>query len=247
MNAHPLRLHGRTALVVGGGGGVGRGICAELARVGTRIVVAELNPSNADTAMMELQADNRDSIAVVGDARVAEDVDRWFISAEEAFGQVDIVVTCATPPQLLLGIETDNEEYRQAMVDAYVTVPLQVVARAERGMRERGYGRIINVTSEAFALTKHEDTDHAHWVREKALELASSGITVNEVVSGFIPAARHDDIPQEHKDEYFASVPMHRWGSAADVGYACVYFASDEAAFVSGQTLVVNGARALDI
>lgn len=247
MNAHPLRLHGRTALVVGGGGGVGRGICAELARVGTRIVVAELNPSNADTAMMELQADNRHAISVVGDARVAEDVDRWFITAEEAFGQVDIVVTCATPPQLLLGIETDNEEYRQAMVDAYVTVPMQVVARAEHGMRERGYGRIINVTSEAFALTRHEDTEHAHWVREKAVELAPAGITVNEVVSGFIPAARHDDIPQERKDEYFASVPMHRWGSAADVGYACVYFASDEAAFVSGQTLVVNGARALDL
>ena len=247
MNAHPLRLHGRTALVVGGGGGVGRGICAELARVGTRIVVAEMNPSNAETAMMELQADNRDSIAVVGDARDAADVERMFAEAEAAFGQVDIVVTCATPPLLLLGIETDNEEYRKAMVDAYVTVPLQVTARAIPGMRERGHGRIINVTSEAFALTKHEDSEHAHWVREKAVELATSGITVNEVVSGFIPAMRHENIPQEKKDAYFATVPMHRWGSPADVGYACVYFASDEAAFVSGQTLVVNGARALEI
>lgn len=245
MNAHPLRLHGRTALVVGGGGGIGRGICAELARVGTRIVVAELNPSNADTAMIELQADNREAIAVVGDARVPDDVERMFTEAEAAFGQVDIVVTCATPPHLLLGIETDNDEYRQAMVDAYVTVPLTVAQRAIGGMSDRHYGRVINVTSEAFALTRHDDSEHADWVKEKAIELANSGITVNEVVSGFIPAARHDDIPQEIKDSYFESVPMQRWGTSADVAYAVVYFASDEASFVSGQTLVVNGARTL--
>lgn len=197
--------------------------------------------------MIELQADNREAISVQGDARVAADVDRWFTEAEAAFGQVDIVVTCATPPQLLLGIETDDEDYRRAMVDSYVTVPLRVAARAEQGMRERGFGRIINVTSEAFALTKHDVSEHAHWVREKAVELAAAGITVNEVVSGFIPATRHDDIPQEKKDGYFASIPMNRWGTAADVGYACVYFASNEAGFVSGQTLAVNGARALDV
>lgn len=250
MTEHPLRLHGRTALVVGGGGGVGRGICAELARVGANVVVADLNPSNSDTAMMELQANNRQAISVEGDATNVEDVERMFAEAEQAYGQVDIVVFCATPPQFSLAIENYGWDYHQAMIDAFLKIPFVVTQRALPGMKERGFGRIISITSEVFAAAEPHSSAYVAgkgaqigWTRSMASELAPFGITVNEVAPGFIPVDRHDDVADDVKQAYLETVPMKRWGTPTDVGYACVYFASNEASYVSGQTLMVNGAR----
>ena len=76
-----------------------------------------------------------------------------------------------------------------------------------------------------------------------AHELAPHGITVNTVAPGWIPVERHGDVPQCDKDRYFATIPMKRWGTPSDVAHAVAYFASDEASFVTGQTLVVNGGR----
>jgi 3-oxoacyl-[acyl-carrier protein] reductase len=250
MSEHPFRLHNRTALVVGGGGGVGRGICAELARVGCNIVIADLNPGNADTAMMELQADNRVAITVEGDATLADDVNRMFEEAERAFVAVDIVVFCATPPQFTMAIEDYGWDYHQAMIDAFLKIPFTVSQRALPRMKERGFGRIINITSEVFETAEGYSSAYVAgkgaqigWTRSMATELAPFGITVNEVAPGFIPIDRHDDLDQSIKDAYLESIPMKRWGTPADVGKACVYFASDEASFVSGQTLIVNGGR----
>jgi 3-oxoacyl-[acyl-carrier protein] reductase len=115
-------------------------------------------------------------------------------------------------------------------------------------MKSRKHGRLINITSEVFHLGVHPFSAYVAakggqtgWSRSMAGELAPFGITVNMIAPGWIPVERHEKDPQEDKDAYLASIPMGRWGTPADVAWAATYFASDEASFVTGQTIAVNG------
>jgi len=120
--------------------------------------------------------------------------------------------------------------------------------RALASMREREWGRIINLTSEVFYRSVSPFSAYVAakggqigWSRSMSSELAPFGITVNTVAPGWIPVERHVNDPQEMKDAYLAIVPMGRWGKPEDIAYAVLYYASEEAAFVTGQTLCVNG------
>jgi 3-oxoacyl-[acyl-carrier protein] reductase len=119
-------------------------------------------------------------------------------------------------------------------------------------MKERRTGRIINITSEVFHVGMPNFSAYVAakggqigWSRSVANELAPHGITVNTVAPGWIPVERHDDVPDSDKDSYVATIPMGRWGKPADIAHAVTYFASAEASFLTGQTLVVNGGRTL--
>jgi 3-oxoacyl-[acyl-carrier protein] reductase len=115
-------------------------------------------------------------------------------------------------------------------------------------MKQQRWGRIINITSEVFHRAVAPFSAYVAakggqigWSRSMARELAPFGITVNMVAPGWIPVERHANDPQEEKDAYRALIPMRRWGTPQDVADAVLYFASEEASFVTGQTLCVNG------
>jgi 3-oxoacyl-[acyl-carrier protein] reductase len=119
-------------------------------------------------------------------------------------------------------------------------------------MKERRYGRIINLGSEVFERGVPEFSNYVSakgaqlgLTRSWALELASWGITVNQVLPGWIPTERHAGDPQEMKDAYAAAVPMKHMGQPEDVGAAVAFLASDEARFITGQKLSVNGGNTL--
>ena len=119
-------------------------------------------------------------------------------------------------------------------------------------MKERGYGRIINIGSEVFERGLPEFSSYVSakgaqlgLTRSWANELAPWQITVNQVSPGWIPTERHSDDPQSMKDAYAAAVPMRRMGVADDVGEAVAFLASDEANFITGQKLSVNGGNTL--
>jgi 3-oxoacyl-[acyl-carrier protein] reductase len=117
-------------------------------------------------------------------------------------------------------------------------------------MKARRHGRLINITSEVFHLGVAPFSAYVAakggqtgWSRSMCHELAPHGITVNMIAPGWIPVERHaGDLPAD-KDAYQATIPMGRWGKPEEVGWAAAYFASDEAGFVTGQTLAVNGGR----
>ena len=115
-------------------------------------------------------------------------------------------------------------------------------------MKSKKWGRIINIGSEVFQRSVGNFSAYVAakggqvgWTRSMATELAPFGITVNIIAPGWIPVERHQNDPQSTKDTYLATVPMQRWGVPDDVANATLYFASEESAFVTGQTLCVNG------
>ena len=187
---------------------------------------------------------------VQADATCEAEVDRMFNEIEANLGPVDIIVPNATPDQPLLPIEEYDWEFYQSMLNFFIKSPYLLSRRALPQMKAKKWGRIINITSEVYHTSVAPFSAYVAakggqigWSRSMATELAPFGITVNMVSPGWIPVERHEKDAQEDKDAYLATIPMNRWGVPKDVADAVLYYASEEAAFVTGQTLCVNGGR----
>ncbi|HEX5105575.1 MAG TPA: SDR family oxidoreductase, partial [Pirellulaceae bacterium] len=138
--------------------------------------------------------------------------------------------------------------FYQSMLDFFVKSPYLLTRRGLAHMKRQKWGRIINITSEVFQRSVAPFSAYVAakggqigWSRSMSQELAPFGITVNMVAPGWIPVERHEKDPQSEKDAYQALIPCGRWGTPQDVADAVLYFASDEASFVTGQTLCING------
>jgi 3-oxoacyl-[acyl-carrier protein] reductase len=242
-------LNGHVALVTGSSTGLGKGIAEVLGRAGAKVVLNYANnASRGEEALAKLRELGIDCILHRADVTDEAAVDELFRVAESAYGPVDIVVVNATPDQPLRPIEEYDWDFYQSMLNFFVKSPYLLTRRALPGMREKTWGRIVNITSEVFHRSVAPFSAYVAakggqigWTRSMATELAPWGITVNSVAPGWIPVQRHEKDPQEMKDAYFSIIPMGRWGTPDDVGFAVLYFASEEASFVTGQTICVNG------
>jgi 3-oxoacyl-[acyl-carrier protein] reductase len=244
-------LAGRTALVTGSSTGLGKAIATCLGRAGAKVAVNYANDSlRAEAALAELAAAGITAGLFRADVTDEAQIDGMFTAIEAALGPVDVVVVNATPPQPLKPIEEYDWDFYRQMLDFFVKSPYLLARRALPGMKARRRGRLVNVTSEVFHLGVAPFSAYVAakggqtgWSRSMCHELAPFGITVNMIAPGWIPVARHADAPQAEKDAYLATIPLGRWGAPDDVGWAAVYLASDEAGFVTGQTIAVNGGR----
>jgi 3-oxoacyl-[acyl-carrier protein] reductase len=167
-------------------------------------------------------------------------------------GPVDVLVLNATGPQPEAPVTEVAWADHLAQLDFFVKSPVLLGRAVLPGMQARRYGRIVHVDSEvahrpppgrsAYAAAKSAQIGLA---RSWARELAPSGITVNTVAPGFIPVERHADVPDEIRNAYLASVPAGRMGTPGDIAHAVSFFASEDAAFITGQRIVVDGGRSL--
>jgi 3-oxoacyl-[acyl-carrier protein] reductase len=244
-----FRLNGRVALVSGSTRGLGKEIALELARCGARVAMNYANNrAMAERAFADLQAVSGDSCLVAGDVTDAVGVDAIYREVRERLGPIDVLVLNATSPQPQLPLEEYDLEFFQQMYDFFVKSPVLLTKACLPHMKEQRWGRIVHITSEVFALgvpnfsayvaAKGGQTGLA---RSLARELAPWNVTVNMVAPGWIPVERHENDPPEQKYAYLAQVPAGRWGVPADVAAAVAFYASDEAAFITGQTISVNG------
>ena len=244
-------LTGKVALITGSTQGLGLGVAKALGSAGAKIAINYLNNrEKAEGAYQDLKENGIHVMLVRADASDPEQVKSMVESVEEKFGSLDIVVPNATPDQPQRAIEDYDQEFYRKMYEFFVMSPFYLIQAALPGMKKRTRGRVINITSEVYhsSIPKFSGYVAAKggqigWSRSMATELAPFGITVNTVAPGWVPTDRHKNDSEDAKNEYLATIPLGRWGTPEDVGNAVAYFASDEASFITGQTLCVNGGR----
>jgi len=241
-------LTGKTALVTGASGGLGGAIAralygqgAVVALSGTRREALEALAGELGSRAYALPCDLADAVAV--EALVP--------AAEAAMGSLDILVNNA-------GVTRDNlfMRMKDAEWDTVLAVNLTAAFRLSRsvlkGMMRRRFGRIVNITSIVGVTGNPGQGNYAAakagmigMSKALAAEVASRGVTVNCIAPGFIASPMTDALNDKQREAILASVPMGRLGAGADIGAAAVYLASGEAAYVTGQTLHVNGGMAM--
>jgi 3-oxoacyl-[acyl-carrier protein] reductase len=242
-----------TALVTGASRGLGASIALELGRSGAAVAVNYFaRQDSANEICNEIgelggrarafQADVRDEEQA---ARMVEEIAAWS-------GPVDIAVFNATGPQPFFSIEEQTWQIHLQQLEFFVKSPLILAKLLLPGMKEKGYGRIIQIGSEVAEIGNPR---FAHYVAAKAAqlgltrswarELADTGITVNLVAPGWIPTERHRDSSQTEIDEYIKSVPMQRMGTPQDVAAVVAFLAGRSASFITGQKVSVNGGNTL--
>ncbi|MDX6537432.1 MAG: 3-oxoacyl-[acyl-carrier protein] reductase [Gaiellales bacterium] len=242
-------LTGQVAVVTGAARGIGRGIASVLAREGARVVVADIDGDAAAQTAAEL---GEGAIAVVADVTDRRSTEALAGAALAAFGRIDILAANAGvyPSTELAAID---DALWDRVMDVNVKGALHAVQACTPAMLERGYGRIVLTSSITGPITGQ--VGFAHYgaskaallgmMRSAAVELALSGITVNAVMPGNIETPGLAETSEEHRRLMFSSIPMKRFGTAEEVGWAVRFLASPEAGYVTGQTLVVDGGQVL--
>lgn len=245
----PFSLANHVAIVTGSSTGLGKAIALAIGKAGAKVALNYFNNQvRAEKTFAEFQQAKIDCIMVRCDVTTPEGIEHLYKETEAKLGKPDILVPNATCEQPLKPIEEYDWKFHQAMVDFFIKSPFLLTQRGLAHMKQKKWGRIISITSEvyhravapftAYVAAKGGQTG---WSRSLSRELAPFGITVNAVAPGWIPVERHADVPQQEKNDYFKLIPAGRWGVPMDIAWACLFFASEEASFITGQTLCVNG------
>lgn len=242
-------LTGKTALVTGATGGIGAEIAKSLHAQGAHVVL-----SGTREAVLQELAASLGSRASVAAANLSDSaaVDGLVEAAEAAAGSpLDILVANAgiTKDGLLMRMKDEDwETVLKVNLESY----FRLSRAAMRGMMKRRFGRIIGITSVVGVTGNPGQTNYAAskagmigFSKALAQEVASRGITVNCVAPGFIASPMTDALNEQQKTQIVGTIPANRLGSGGDVAAACAYLASDEAGYVTGQTLHVNGGMAM--
>jgi 3-oxoacyl-[acyl-carrier protein] reductase len=241
-------LSSRKALVTGATGGLGGAIARQLHAQGATVM---LSGTRSD-ALQALAAELGDRAHVqVCDLSNAESVEKLVPAAEAAMGGLDILVNNAGVTRDNLFLRMKDEEWDTVMA-VNLTASFRLMRSAVKGMMRRRYGRIVSIGSVVGTTGNPGQGNYAASKAgligmSKALgaEVASRNITVNVVAPGFIESPMTDSLTDKQKDAILGTVPMGRLGTGRDVAAAVLYLASEEAAYITGQTLHVNGGMAM--
>jgi 3-oxoacyl-[acyl-carrier protein] reductase len=241
-------LTGRTALVTGATGGIGGAIAHTLHANGATVTISGQRIEMLDSLAGQLGG----RVHVVRcNLTDREDVENLVPAAEAAMGHVDILINNAAITRDNLVVRLKDEDWDQVLaVD--LTAAFRLTRAAVRGMIRRRFGRIIGITSVVGLTGNAGQANYAAakagmigMTKSLAQEVASRGVTVNTIAPGFIETAMTDALTDKQKDLILARVPAGRLGSPEDVAAAALYLASLEGAYVTGQTLHVNGGMAM--
>jgi 3-oxoacyl-[acyl-carrier protein] reductase len=242
-----FNLKDRVALVTGASQGIGRATALALAKAGARVVVAARNTEKLAGVVAEIEAAGGQALAVAMDVANAEQVKSGFRLAIEKFGKLDILVNNAAITRDGLALRMKPEDW-DAVLRTNLTGAHLCSQQAMASMMRARYGRIINVTS---VVAETGNAGQSNYVAAKAgligltralaLEIASRNITVNAVAPGFVVSPMTDPLPQSVKDALLARVPLGRMGCDSEVAAAIVFLASEEAGYITGAVLDVNG------
>jgi len=240
-------LKDKVAVVTGASQGIGRETALALAEAGAKIIVAARNEEKLAALAGAIAAAGGEAFALKMDVADAEQVKAGFKQVVEKFGRLDILVNNAAVTRDGLAMRMKKDDW-DAVLQTNLTGAHLCIQQALPTMMKARAGRIINISS---VVAQSGNAGQANYVAAKAgligltkaiaIEIASRGITVNAVAPGFIETPMTDVLPDKVKEELKVRIPLGRMGSARDVASAIVFLASDEARYITGHVLNVNG------
>jgi 3-oxoacyl-[acyl-carrier protein] reductase len=248
MQEKTLPLENRVAVVTGGARGIGRAIAETLAQRGANVVIADRNADLASATATEIASTTgRRAIAVSVDVADSFSVKALIDQTLVEFDHIDILVNNAGTTRDNLIMRMEESDW-----DLVLSINLKGVFNCSkavvRPMMKQRYGRIINISSVSGLAGQAGQANYSAskagvvgLTKALARELGSRQITVNAVAPGFIPTDLTKDLPEELKEASLKAIPLGRWGTPAEIAYAVAFLASDEAGYITGHILSVDG------
>jgi len=242
-----MRLNDKVAFITGGGRGIGRAIALLFAQEGADIVIGDVNKEDADKTCLDIEALGRKSLALPLDVANYAKVEEAVNKILDKFGKVDILVNNA-------GITKDNLLLRmsEAEWDAVLNVNLKgsfnCIKAVSRAMIKQRSGKIINIASIIGIIGNSGQANYSAskagiiaLTKTAAKELASRNINVNAVAPGFIQTEMTAKLPEDLKLKMKEEIPLKKFGDPNDVAAVCLFLASEESSYITGQTIIVDG------
>jgi 3-oxoacyl-[acyl-carrier protein] reductase len=243
-----IDLTGKSALVTGGARGIGKAICLNLARQGADIAFVDVGrPEVAEATVAEIQALGRKAIYIPADVTDPEACVKAVADTVAAFGKIDILVNNAgiTRDDLIMRMPIDDWK---KVLEVNLFGAFYMIKAAIRPMLKAHAGRIVNMSSVSGQAGQMGQANYSSskagligLTKATAREVASRGITCNAVAPGFIVTELTKDLPEALQDQIKAATPLGHFGTVEDIANAVTFLASDEAAYITGQVLAVDG------
>ncbi len=243
-----MGLNGKKAIVTGGRRGIGRAIVEVLAQRGADVLMADRNLEECVVVAEEISlATGQRIIPASVDVTDATQTRSMIELAQKEFGRIDILVNNAGVTRDTLIMRMEEEDW-DVVIDTNLKGVFNCSKAVIRSMMKQRFGRIINISSVSGLAGQVGQTNYSAskagvigFTKALAREVASRQITVNAVAPGFVPTALTNDLPEELKEAMMKLTPLGRWGKPEEIAYAVAFFASDEAAYITGQVLSVDG------
>jgi len=237
----------RVAIVTGAAQGIGRAIVASLAQVGVNVVLADINLTKTEETVRELGLTLDNSLVIRTDVAQPEDAEQMVDKALERWGRLDILVNNAgvTRDALLLRMKREDWDFVLAV---NLTGAFNCIKAAVKPMMRQRQGRIVNISSVVGLMGNSGQTNYAAskagiigLTKSLARELAPRNITVNAIAPGFIDTEMTRALSADLREAMLRQIPLGRWGTPEDIAYCVRFLTSEEAGYITGQVIQING------
>ena len=243
-----FELSDKVALITGATGGIGVSIVKKMKKCGAKLIISGTRQNVLNDLASELGNDVK---TIITDLNNKNDVLNLAKEAEASFGHIDILINNAGITADNLFLRMKDDEWDQ-VINVNLSAPMRLTRQVIKGMLKRRYGRVIFISSVVGYSGNAGQSNYAAsksalvgFTKSIALEVASRGITCNLIAPGFISTPMTDKLSDDQKKNIVENIPVNRLGKVDDISNGCVYLASDEAGFITGTTLHINGGMSM--
>ena len=241
-------LNNKVVLLTGASGGIGKSIALNMKKSGAKLILSGTRKNVLEDITSELGGDSK---SIVTDLSSKESILNLAKEAENIFGRIDVLINNAGVTADNLFLRMKDEDW-DTVLNINLSAGMRLTRHVIKGMLKRKYGRIIFISSIVGFTGNAGQANYSAsksalvgLTKSIALEVASRGITCNLIAPGFISTPMTDKLTDEQKSKIIVNIPVNRLGEVEDISNGCVYLASDEASFITGTTLHINGGMSM--